>query len=45
MIVWPIIIYAHFRPARHRLSVGRYRRAQTKGFRIWRQETSVQQEG
>jgi putative transposase len=37
------IIYGHFRPRRHRLSAVGYRRARTKAFRTWRQETSVQQ--
>jgi putative transposase len=37
------IIYGHFQPRRHRLSADRYRRAQTKAFRTWQQETSVQQ--
>ena len=37
------MIYGHFRPRRHRLSAGGYRRARAKAFRIWRQETSVQQ--
>ena len=36
------IIYGHFRPRRHRLSAAGYRRARTKAFRIWQQETSVQ---
>jgi putative transposase len=39
------IIYGHFRPRRHRLSAVGYRGAQTKAFRTWRQETSVQQAG
>jgi putative transposase len=39
------IIYGHFRPRRHRLSAVRYRRAQTKAFRTWQEETSVQQVG
>jgi putative transposase len=38
-------IYGHFRPRRHRLSAAGYRRARTKAFRTWRQETSVQQVG
>jgi putative transposase len=37
------IIYGHFRPRHHRLSPVGYRRARTKAFRTWRQETSVQQ--
>jgi putative transposase len=39
------MIYGHFRPRRHRLSAGGYRRARAKAFRVWRQETSVQQVG
>jgi putative transposase len=39
------IIYGHFRPRRHRLSAVSYRRARTKAFQIWRQETSVEQVG
>lgn len=39
------LIYGHFRPRRHRLTAARYRRARTKAFRTWRQETSVQQAG
>jgi putative transposase len=39
------IIYGHFRPRRHRLGAVGYRRARTKAFRSWRQETSVQQAG
>ncbi len=39
------IIYGHFRPRRHRLSAVGYRRARTKAFWTWRQETSVQQAG
>jgi hypothetical protein len=35
----------HLRPRRHRLRAVRYRRARTKAFRTWRQETSVQQVG
>ena len=34
-------IYGHFRPRRHRLSAGGYRRARNTAFRTWRQETSV----
>ena len=37
------MIYGHFRPRRHRLSAVDHRRARAKAFRIWRQETSVQQ--
>jgi putative transposase len=39
------IIYGHFRPRRHRLSAVGYRRARTKAFRSWQQETCVQQVG
>ena len=39
------MIYGHFRPRRHRLSAGGYRRAQAKAFRVWRQETSIQEAG
>ena len=39
------IIYGHFRPRRHRLNAVGYRRARTKAFQTWRQETSVQQVG
>jgi putative transposase len=39
------IIYGHFRPRRHRLSAVGYRRARTKAFRTWQQETSVPQIG
>jgi putative transposase len=37
------IIYGHFQPRRHRLSAAAYRRARTKAFRAWRQETCVRQ--
>ena len=37
------IIYGHFRPRRHRLRAGRYRRALATALRVWRQETCVQQ--
>jgi putative transposase len=37
------IIYGHFRPQRHRLSAGRYRRALVTALRVWRQETCAQQ--
>ena len=36
------MIYGHFRPRRHLMSAARYRRARTKAFRIWRQETCAQ---
>jgi putative transposase len=36
-------IYGHFQPRRHLLSAADYRRTCTKAFRIWRQETCVQQ--
>jgi hypothetical protein len=39
------IIYGHFRPPRHCLSAVRYRCARTKAFRVWQQETCVQQVG
>lgn len=39
------IIYGHFQPRRHRMAAAGYRRARAKAFRIWRQETSVQQTG
>ena len=39
------MIYGHFRPRRHRLSAGGYRRARAKAFRVWQQETSVRQAG
>jgi putative transposase len=38
----PPMIYGHFRPRRHLMTVGAYRRAQTKAFRIWQQEICVQ---
>jgi putative transposase len=37
------MIYGHFRPRRHRLSAGGYRRARAKAFRVWQQETCAQQ--
>src|SRR4051812_11902244 len=37
------MIYGHFRPRRHLMAAMDYRRAQTKTFRIWRQETCVHQ--
>nr|WP_281177124.1 DDE-type integrase/transposase/recombinase [Belnapia moabensis] len=36
------MIYGHFRPRRHLMTAGQYRRARDKAFRIWRQETCVQ---
>jgi len=36
------MIYGHFRPRRHRMTAGEYRRARAKAFRIWRQETCAQ---
>jgi putative transposase len=33
------MIYGHFRPRRHLVTAGEYRRARAKAFRIWRQET------
>jgi putative transposase len=39
------IIHGHFRPRRHRLGALGYRRARTKAFRTWQQETSVPQAG
>jgi putative transposase len=36
------IIYSHFRPRRHLMSAGRYRRNRVAAFRIWQQETCVQ---
>ena len=35
------MIYGHFRPRRHLMAATGYRRARTKAFRIWRQETRV----
>ena len=37
------MIYGHFRPRRHLMTAAGYRRARAKMFRIWRQETRVQQ--
>ncbi len=37
------MIYGHFRPRRHLMTAAQYRRARTKAFRIWRQETCVQE--
>lgn len=36
------MIYGHFRPRRHLMTAGEYRRARTKAFRSWQQETCVQ---
>jgi putative transposase len=36
-------IYGHSRPRRHLMTAADYRRTRTKAFRIWRQETCVQQ--
>ncbi|WP_458098144.1 IS6 family transposase [Roseomonas sp. WA12] len=36
------MIYGHFRPSRHLMTAGEYRRARTKAFRTWRQETWLQ---
>ncbi len=35
-------IYGHFRPRRHPMPAGDYRRARAKAFRVWRQETRAQ---
>jgi putative transposase len=36
------VIYGHFRPRRHLMSAGAYRRARARALRVWRQETCVQ---
>jgi putative transposase len=36
------MIYGHFRPRRHLMAAAEYRRARTKAFRIWQQETCAQ---
>jgi putative transposase len=36
------MIYGHFRPRRHLMTAGEYRRARAKAFRVWRQETCAQ---
>jgi putative transposase len=36
------ILYGHFRPRRHLMTAGNYRRARAKAFRVWQQETCVQ---
>ena len=36
------MIYGHFRPRRHLMTAGEYRRARTKAFCSWQQETCVQ---
>lgn len=35
------MIYGHFHPPRHLMIAARYRRARTRAFRIWREETCV----
>src|ERR1700728_2701710 len=35
------MIYGHFRPRRHLMPAADYRRARSKAFRIWRQETCL----
>ena len=35
------IIYGHFRPRRHLMTAGDYRRARANAFRTWRLETCV----
>ena len=36
------MIYGHFRPRRHLMTAGQYRRARDKAFRVWREETCAQ---
>ncbi|MFC7557317.1 IS6 family transposase [Pseudoroseomonas wenyumeiae] len=36
------MIYGHFHPRRHLMTAGEYRRARTKAFRSWQQETCAQ---
>ncbi len=36
------MIYGHFRPRRHLMAAGQYRRSRDKAFQIWRQETCAQ---
>jgi putative transposase len=36
------MIYGHFRPRRHLMTVAQYRRTRAEAFRVWRQETRVQ---
>ncbi|MFC0387122.1 DDE-type integrase/transposase/recombinase [Muricoccus vinaceus] len=36
------MIYGHLRPRRHLMTATKYRRARTKAFWIWQQETCVQ---
>lgn len=36
------IIYGHFRPRRHLMAAGSYRRARARAFRVWSEETCVQ---
>jgi putative transposase len=35
------ILYGHFRPRRHLMMAGEYRRTRARAFRIWHQETCV----
>jgi putative transposase len=37
------MIYGHFSPRRHLMTAADYRRARSKAFRTWRQETRVHQ--
>ena len=36
------MIYGHFHSRRHLMTAAQHRRARTKAFRIWQQETCVQ---
>ncbi|MBK1660801.1 IS6 family transposase [Paracraurococcus ruber] len=36
------MIYGHFRPRRHLMTAGQYRRGRAEAFQAWREETSVQ---
>jgi putative transposase len=36
------MIYGHFRPRRHLMTAAQYRRARTRAFQIWEQETCAQ---
>ena len=38
----PSMIYGHFRPRRHLMTAAEHRRARTKAFRTWQQETCAQ---
>jgi putative transposase len=38
-------INGHFRPRRHLLAAGSYRRARSSAFKVWRQETCVRKAG